>query len=150
MADEQRTEEDLEAIAAPKEDVEIKFLDQGPFEIHGDVKAVYDAATTEQRIRIEEYAADMRNKGWRQFRFGTCHGLFRHSERWFEIMAVDNMVKGNLHYGYMLDHLERTAATTGQGIRIHDIGNKNMRDFLLDRHGYRLETRNTIVKQQHG
>lgn len=150
MAEEQRPqEEDLEAIAAPKEDVTLHFFDDGEFEIHGDLRSIYDAATVEQRIRMEKYAVGMRAKGWRQFRFGTCHGLFRHKPKWFEIMAVDNQVKGNLHYGYLLDHLEVTARKSGQGLRIYDMNNPKLRDFLLDA-GWRMEEWNIIVKQQHG
>lgn len=143
MAEEQWTAQEQQ-----DQQVVLRFIDQGWFDIRDHLKEAYDAASPSRRLEIEDFAERMAKKGWRQFRFGTTFGVFRHTERWFEMGMVENLVPGNLHFGYLLDHVETTASKHGQYIRIHDVRNKRVRDWLIDNAGYRMEDRHTLVKQQ--
>ena len=64
-----------------------------------------------------EVGSEYRNSGFMKFRVGTCEGLWRASEKTYDILAVHNSEKGNGHFKEALKWFEASCRRDGKSLR---------------------------------
>jgi hypothetical protein len=69
-------------------------------------------------------------QGWRNFRVGTCTGLYRAVPGTYEILAIDNSSPGNGHVEATLQWFYASCRRDGYDLAVLEVWNQNLRSKL--------------------
>jgi len=74
-----------------------------------------------------------------RFRVGTVCGLWRATAKSYDILAVDNVEKGNGHFDDLLEWFEYSCRRDGKYLRILEIWNKELQKHLITKRGFQAD-----------
>ena len=80
------------------------------------------------------------------FRIGTCEGLWASTETSYDILAIENKVKGNGHFEDVMQWFEHSCRRDKKDLRFLEIMNKAFRKHLIERRGFKAQGPNVIKK----
>ena len=89
--------------------------------------------------------SDILGTGFKRFRVGTCHGLWRDKDNAYEILAIANEEPHNGHFGATMHWFETSAKRDGYTVRVLEIMNASLAR-TLKRRGYSIVDANTMAK----
>jgi hypothetical protein len=90
-------------------------------------------------IAFESTTDTYRGGSFKQFRVGTCDGLWRTTDDAYEILAVLNRQKGNGHFKQAMLWFEQSCRRDGKKFRILEVWNVRLA-FMLRRNGFKWNT----------
>lgn len=90
-------------------------------------------------IPFESTSETYRGGSFKQFRVGTCDGLWQATDEAYEILAVVNRNKGNGHFKEAMLWFEQSASRDQKKLRILEVWNVRLA-FMLRRNGFRWKT----------
>lgn len=83
---------------------------------------------------------------WTKFRVGTCHGLYRVKDTFYEILAIANKVPGNGHLRDVWQYFERSCRRDKKGLRIREVWNDGFKNHLIEKQGFKVERTDDLIK----
>ena len=92
-------------------------------------KLPFEAAPWEGNLIVDE--------GFMRFRIGTCEGLWRHTDKHYEILAVMNDKPGNGHFEDVLQWFEHSCKRDKRKLKISEVWNKAFKKHLIKKRGFR-------------
>jgi len=83
---------------------------------------------------------------WRNYRVGTCTGLYRCTETNYEILCIYNETPGNRHVEAMLAHFYASCKRDKRNLIIKEVFNKHLSDKLLSM-GFTFKSKTDLIKR---
>lgn len=80
------------------------------------------------------------------FKVGTCHGLWRPTSKYYDILAIINDEPGNGHLNDVFEWFEASCRRDGKSFRILEIWNERFKTHLLTKRGFRKAGKNNAIK----
>jgi hypothetical protein len=74
---------------------------------------------------------------WHRFKVGTCEGLFAFRGNAFYILAIENTVKGNGHFGDVLEWFEHGCKENQCSLVFLEVWNKKLLQHLTEKRGFK-------------
>ena len=74
---------------------------------------------------------------YRQYKIGTCHGLWNCVNKCYVILAIMNDEPGNGHFTDVLEIFENSAKRDGYSVLIKEIWNRRLEKHLIEKKGYK-------------
>src|SRR5438876_5811544 len=75
-------------------------------------------------------------EGFSRFRIGTCTGLWRPTEKTYDILAIFNSKPGNGHLQDVFDWFENSCKRDIRALRVLEVNNKRFKEHLLLNRGF--------------
>ena len=75
---------------------------------------------------------------FKRFRVGTCTGLWQSTETSYDILAVENEVKGNGHFEDVLQWFENSCERDHKDFRILEVWNSRLKKHLVKKRGFKV------------
>lgn len=94
-----------------------------------------------------EVAEWKRDKAWKQFKVGTCYGLWRCTEKSYEILSIKNESPGNGHFEDVLQWFEHSCRRDGKTLKILETRNKSFKIHLVTKRGFKAITSVDLEKE---
>lgn len=85
-----------------------------------------------------------RDPEWSRFKIGTCSGLWRSTETYYDILAIDNEEPGNGHLQDVFDWFENSCKRDNKDLRIMELLNLNFKTHLVYKRGFAINGQNAI------
>lgn len=76
------------------------------------------------------------SKEFNEFRIGTCEGLWRSKDKYYEILSVVNNDPGNGHLEDVLDWFENSCRRDKYHLKILDIMNEKFKKHLIEKRNF--------------
>jgi hypothetical protein len=74
---------------------------------------------------------------WQRFRVGTCEGIWRCQDDAYEILAIDNKVKGNGHFEDVLQWFYNSCIRDKKNFKIREVWNQKLKAHLINKRGFK-------------
>jgi len=71
-----------------------------------------------------------------RFRIGTCHGLWRATDDCYQILAIDNEVKGNGHLIDVFEWFENSCKRDKKNLMVLELWNNDFAKYLIRVKGF--------------
>ncbi len=71
-----------------------------------------------------------------QFKIGTCHGLWRVTEKSYDILAINNREKGNGHLNDVFEWFESSCRRDNRNLKVLEVWNKDFKKHLIEKRGF--------------
>lgn len=78
------------------------------------------------------------------FRVGTCHGLYCSTDKTYDIIAIENDVKGNGHLEDVFQWFENSCRRDNKNLRVLEFFNKRFKKHLIRKRGFQKQGNNVI------
>jgi hypothetical protein len=75
---------------------------------------------------------------FKRFRIGTCEGLYGGSGSTYDILAIENTLKGNGHLQDVLQWFEYSCKRDKKALRILEVWNQKFALYLIRVHGFKV------------
>jgi len=82
------------------------------------------------------YNIDDKNQ-WMLFRVGTCEGLWRSTDKSYDILAITNNQQGNGHFNDVLQWFEQSCRRDKKALRILEVWNINFKNHLITKRQFK-------------
>ena len=84
---------------------------------------------------------------WNQYKIGTVTGLWRATDKSYEILAFENSETGNGHLNDVFEWFENSCKRDNKSFRIREMMNENFKTHLVVKRGFKeiLKT-NDLIK----
>jgi len=79
-----------------------------------------------------------------QFRVGTCHGVWRSTGVFSDILSICNERPGKGHFEDVLQWFSHSCRRDGKNLRILEVGNKAFFQHLINKRGFAPAGNNCI------
>ena len=86
------------------------------------------------------------DEGFQRFRIGTCEGLWRCTEKEYEILAIINNKKGNGHFEDVLQWFEHSCRRDKRNLKISEVWNSEFKYHLLKKRGFKKNGSDDVIK----
>jgi len=73
---------------------------------------------------------------WNHFKVGTCKGLFAFRGNSFYILAIENEVLNNGHFGDVLEWFENSCKRDSCNLVFLEVWNKGLLEHLISKRGF--------------
>lgn len=83
---------------------------------------------------------------WMAFRVGSVEGLFCDSGDSYAILAVMNNKPGSGHFTDVLEWFEHSCKRDNKKFRILEVWNEKFRKRLIEKHGFIIENKDSLIK----
>lgn len=93
-----------------------------------------------------EVAPWERDASWTRFRVGTCSGLWNYTGEAYQILTIDNAVKGNGHFEDVLEWFENSCRRDHKKLRILELWNSAFKHHLIRKRGFVLSGPDDVEK----
>lgn len=81
------------------------------------------------------------------FKVGTCHGLWRTSNKSYEILAIVNEKPNNGHLDDVFEWFENSAKRDNYNILVLELWNERFMDHLINKKGFTKIDNSNIIKK---
>lgn len=86
-------------------------------------------------------------KNFRKFRIGTCEGLWTSTDTTFDILAIENNVKGNGHFEDVLQWFAYACKRDKKDFRVLELDNLNLKAHLILKRGFKPQGPDNVIKK---
>ena len=83
---------------------------------------------------------------WQKFRIGTCEGLWRFFNNSYEILAIENIEKGNGHLIDVFDWFENSCKRDGYSLKVLEFFNEKFKKYLIEKRGFEKYKESDVIK----
>jgi hypothetical protein len=81
-----------------------------------------------------------------KFRIGTCEGLWRSTDKTYDILVIDNLQPGNGHLEDVFQWFEYSCKRDKKNLRVLECWNKHFKMHLIRKRGFSTEGKDNVVK----
>lgn len=92
------------------------------------------------------FSFDEKNK-WSLFRVGTCEGLWRCTDKSYQILAIENKQKHNGHLTDVLQWFEHSCKRDNKSLEILELWNDSFRKHLIEKQLFKELDKNNLIKK---
>lgn len=82
-----------------------------------------------------------------RFRIGTCNGLWRCTNEFYDILAIDNTKPGNGHFNDVFEWFEHSCQRDKKSLRILEVWNGRLKEHLITKRGFEIDGEDNVVKR---
>lgn len=95
----------------------------------------------------EDPISELLGNNFLKFRVGTCGGLYRATDKSYDILAISNESPGNGHLNDVFEWFENSCKRDRKKLRVLEVWNENFKTHLLTKRGFKLESKDNLVKK---
>src|ERR1044071_4646203 len=85
-------------------------------------------------------------KDFKEFRVGTCDGLWQSTPTSYDILAITNSIPGNGHFEDVLQWFESSCKRDGKDFKFLEVWNNGLRQHLISKRKFRPCGGDNLVK----
>lgn len=83
---------------------------------------------------------------WHRFKVGTCEGLFAFRGECFYILAIENNIKHNGHFGDVLEWFEHSCKKSKLSLVFLEVWNKRLLKHLVEKRGFSSRANDAVKR----
>lgn len=100
----------------------------------------------ESKHKLDFEVAEWIMGPYMRFRIGTCHGLWKSTDKTYDILAIDNDDKGNGHLNDVFQWFENSCKKDNKDLQILEVWNQNFKKHLILKRGFKEISKFTLLK----
>ena len=102
---------------------------------------------------ITKHQLDFEVRPWRrdptmrEFKVGTCEGLYQSTSTSYQIIAINNSKRGNGHLDDVFEWFESSCKRDKKDLEVIEILNQDFLQHLINRRGFINKTHDSVIKR---